>query len=169
MILSEQLQELISFAERGGYHWRQWAGVVFALMSGDPDFICSREGDQFVVRKSERGMLSGPMISAERLEDIEKYLSFLLGNTVRRKAGLSDIWLELVPVVLGAERDGFTFAGRLGHVEVSWRAADRVQRVSNLTPLHPERFVIYSRFSASEIRRSLLQDDGHPLFTSATK
>ena len=166
VIVSEELRGLIDFARIGGWHWREPYNAVFGFMTGDPDEICTIEDGAYVIRKHERGMVSKPEIRSVRLEDIDKYLSFRFGNTVRRERGLSNIWLPVVPPAeVGEERDGYSFSGSLAEMIVSWTDSD-VRREVVLGSRSAAKWVQYSRFSAADIRQSYLNPDGSPLFSS---
>ena len=160
----EALAELIEFAAAGGWRWSEPLGSVFSFVTGDPDDVCTREDGTYVIRKHERGMISKPLIVADDLGDIEKYLSFRYGHTVRRKSGLPDIRLtEVQPVEIGAEHSDYSVSGTPANMLVSWTDSSGRHEVS-LDYLSASKWVCYSRFSAREIRNSFLQPEGIPLF-----
>lgn len=172
MTLRARLEELIRFAEKAGYDWREpvrepigneQSAPVFALMSGDPDFYCLTEDGKFVVRINERGQFSERKIVSDRIEDIEKYLSFALGSDVRGRAGLPRLFLTSDPVVIGGSFGGFRIGGEPGNLSVTW-SQDGVERsVSGLSRYDAGKFVKYSPFSAKQIRESFLDDSRRPL------
>ncbi|MDJ0338452.1 Imm61 family immunity protein [Cryobacterium sp. PH31-O1] len=166
MMVSERLEGLIEFASSGGWHWRVPPGTVFAFMTGDPDDMCTFDDGVYVVRKHERGVVSKPLIRSARLEDIDKYLSFRYGNTVRRKSGLPEVWLPaLLPAEVGTSRDGFSFSGTPADMIVSWTDSLGGHEV-RLNYRSAAEWVQYSRFSAQEIRDSFLDPEGSPVFDS---
>lgn len=166
MSLRERLNDLAKFAELGGWTWSEPSDATFAFISGDPNDYCFEEGGSYTVRKEERGAFSRPLIVAERIEEIEKFLSFRYGSDVREHQNLPAIDLNWEPISIGDEQRGFRFSGELGNVRVAWREGDRERSVSGLGRFAAAEFAVYAQYDAEAIRQSFLREDGHPLFTA---
>lgn len=164
MNLQEALGGLIEFAALGGWHWSEPNGAEFAFLTGDPDDVCTCEDGLYVVRKHERGMIGKPLIVSADLDDVEKFLSYRYGNTVRRKVGLAEVWLPAAPrAEVGAEYGGYIFSGTPAEMIVS-KMSSTGTRVVRLNFRSAGDWVQYARFSAESIRGSFLDLEGSPLF-----
>lgn len=137
------------------------------ISSGDPNYVCAVEDGHFVLRRSERGAVTRPDIVSDNVGNIEKYLSYTLGFSVRRKLGLPIKRLSLPALVLGSNFGGFQVSGILASVRLEWSENGVPDAVFGLGRFAAAEFLLYARFSAAEIRRSFVEPSGLPLFSDS--
>ncbi|WP_082062171.1 Imm61 family immunity protein [Microbacterium hydrocarbonoxydans] len=172
MSSSSSREDLFDFATMGGYQGvtpeeksvAMPENAIFALVSGDPDFFCVKEGDVYVVNKQERGHFAAPRFASNHIEDVEKHLAFMLGNSVRTRSGLPRIWLPSFSLAYGCEAGRFRVEGSPADVTLSWVERDQVHVASAMSEDRAEEFVQYGTYSVQEIVQSFQRIDGAPLF-----
>ena len=154
---------VLDLARRAGEHLTRRDDGATLRFSADLETVheVTHSDGAYHVRVISRGDRQDPIVSSTEVTQIEKYLTYVFGRTVRTDLGLpqlSTLGEELPEGITLEERPGFRYhlrwndGGATHEVVFSQRTVARI-------------FAGYARAGRSEIEASLLAPDGRPVFS----
>lgn len=170
MTYRETMVGLADYAAQGRFFWEEPTipgadrnSLAFGLIGGDPDFVCTAEQGTYVVGRRERGVLTPPLLTTNSLYEVDRYLSFAIGNSVRYRSGLPRLAFDLRAPLGAGMHGGYLVSRAPGTVTIAWNTSSGERYVSFLTDADASRFLLYSSFSVEDIRAAFLSESGSPL------
>lgn len=154
---------------RKSHAFVMWDSVEF-FQIGDAEVewkILTPPAGDITVRRFVRSQDDGIDFRSARWLDVEKYLTWVLGSTVRNYANLPDLLVFPIPYKPEYLAPGFNLEYTQPKYSLTWKDAEGSHSVHQIGDIDAVEFSLYQHLTAAQLRQSFEDPDGFPLLQPA--